>query len=65
MRFAAMMTGGVLGVVVLKLLMTMMAPLFGIAVGLLVMGLKVLFWGAIVYVVYRLFFRRRRETAEV
>ena len=65
MRFAAMMTGGVLGVVVLKLLMTMMAPLFGIAVGLLMMGLKVLFWGAIVYVVYRLFFRRRRETAEV
>jgi hypothetical protein len=64
MRFAAMMTGGVLGVVVLKLLMTMMAPLFGIAVGLLLMGLKVMFWGAIVYVVYRIFFRRRRDHAE-
>ena len=65
MRFAAMMTGGVLGVVVLKLLLTMKAPLFGMAVGLLMLGLKVLFWGAIVWVVYRLFFRKRRETAEV
>ncbi|NNF37806.1 MAG: hypothetical protein HKN71_04010, partial [Gemmatimonadetes bacterium] len=53
------------GVVVLKLLLTMMAPLFGMAVGLLMLGLKVLFWGAIAYVVYRVFFRKRRETAEV
>jgi hypothetical protein len=65
MRFAAMMTGGVLGVVVLKLLLTMMAPLFGMAVGLMMLALKVMFWGAIVWVVYRLFFRKRREAAEV
>ena len=65
MRFGAMMAGGVLGVVMLKLLLALLAPVFGAAVGLMMMGLKVLFWGAVVWLVYRLFFRKRREPAEV
>lgn len=65
MRFGAMMAGGVLGLVILKLLAALMFPLLGALMGMMMMGLKVLFWLAIGYVVYRLFFRKRKETAEV
>lgn len=64
MRFGAMMAGGVLGVVLLKLLAALLMPLLGAVVGMMMVGIKVLFWLAIAYVVYRLFFRRRKEPAE-
>ncbi len=65
MRFGAMLAGGVLGLVGVKLLALVMAPMVGVVTGLLLMGLKALFWLTIAYVVYRIFFRRRRDSSEV
>lgn len=64
MRFGAMLAGGVLGLVGVKLLAVVMAPMVGVVVGMLLMGFKALFWLSIAYVVYRIFFRRRRHSAE-
>lgn len=65
MRFGAMAVSGVLGVVLLKVLAALLMPLLGAVAGMMMVGMKVLFWGAIAYVVYRIFFRRREKTAEV
>lgn len=65
MRFGAMMAGGVLGLVVMKLMGAFLIPLVGTAAALVMMGLKALFWLAIGYTIYRIFFRRRRDRAEV
>ena len=65
MRFGAMMVGGALGLVVMKLMAVLLFPLVGTAAAILMMGLKALFWLAIGYTVYRIFFRGRRERSEV
>ena len=65
MRYGAMAVGGVLGLVVLKMMGALFLPVFGVVVGMLFFGLKVLFWLAIGYVVYRIFFHKRRDPAEV
>lgn len=65
MRFGAMMASGVVGLVVLKLLAALMMPLLGTMVGVMMLGMKLLFWVAVGYVVYRVFFRRRCRSAEV
>lgn len=61
MRFGAMAASGVVGLLILKLLAAMLMPLLGTVVGMMMVGIKVMFWLAAAYVVYRLFFRRRRE----
>lgn len=65
MRFGAMMAGGVVGLVILKVLAALLMPLFGTMVGMMMLGMKLLFWVALGYVVYRVFFRRRCRSAEV
>ncbi len=65
MRFGAMMAGGVLGLVARKMMAALLIPLVGTVAAVLMLGLKALFWLAIGYTVYRVFFRRRRERAEV
>lgn len=65
MRFGAMMAGGVVGLVAMKLMAALLIPMVGVGAAVLMMGLKALFWLAIGYTVYRIFFRRRRERAEV
>ncbi len=65
MRFGAMMAGGVLGLVTLKLMAAFLIPLVGAAAAVLMLGLKALFWLAIGYTIYRVFFCRRRNRAEV
>lgn len=65
MRFGAMMAGGVLGLVAMKMMAALLIPLVGTVAAVLMLGLKALFWLAIGYTVYRVFFRRRRERAEV
>lgn len=56
-----MMAGGVVGLLLLKALMALFAPVFGTLVGVLLLGLKGLFWLAVAYLVYRLFFRGKCE----
>lgn len=61
MRFGAMAASGVVGLLILKLLAAMLMPLLGTVVGMMMVGIKVMFWLAAAYVVYRVFFKRRRE----
>lgn len=65
MRFGAMMAGGVLGLVAVKLMAAFLFPLVGVGAAVLMLGLKALFWLAIAYTIYRVFFRRRRDRAEI
>lgn len=62
--FGAMLVGGVTGIVLLKLLATLVFPLFGFMVGLVGMALKIVFWGAIAYFVWRLVKGPKRSRAE-
>ncbi len=65
MRYAAMFGGGVLGLVIMKLLAALLLPLLGTVFGMMLLGLKIVFWLALGYFVYRMFCRRRRDCAEV
>lgn len=65
MRFGAMMAGGVVGLLVLKLLAGLLMPILGTLIGVLMLGLKGAFWLAVGYLIYRLFFRKRRGYADV
>jgi len=62
--FGAMAIGGLAGIVALKLLATMLLPLFGLVFGVVGMLLKIGLWVAVGYVVYTLIKGRRREQAE-
>jgi hypothetical protein len=62
--FGALMVGGVAGIFILKLLATLLFPLFGFMVGIVGLALKVLFWAAIVYFVWRVLRGPRRSPAE-
>lgn len=62
--FGALMVGGVTGIVILKLLAMLVFPLFGFMVGLVGMALKIVFWGAIAWFVWRMLKGPRRSGAE-
>ena len=62
--FGAMAIGGLAGIVALKLLATMLLPLFGLVFGVVGMLLKIGLWVAVGYVVYTLIKGRRKEQAE-
>ena len=60
-NFAAITAGGVLGVLLLKLLASVFFPLLAMMVGVLMVGLKLLFFAAVAYFVYSMLFKRRKE----
>jgi hypothetical protein len=55
----ALFVGGVTGIVILKLLATLLFPLLGFMVGLVGMAFKIVLFGAIAYFVYTLLRGRR------
>jgi hypothetical protein len=57
--FGALFVGGVTGIVILKLLATLLFPLLGFMVGLVGMAFKIVLFGAIAYFVYTLLRGRR------
>lgn len=59
--FAAISAGGVLGILLFKLLATIFFPMLGLLIGILVTGVKLLLLAAVVYFVYSLIFKRRNE----
>lgn len=59
--FAAITAGGVLSVLLFKLLATIFFPIFGMLVGLIMTGVKLLLLAAVVYFVYSLIFKRRKQ----
>ena len=59
--FAAITAGGVLGVLVLKLLATLVLPILGMLVGLVMTGVKLVLMAAVAYFVYSLIFKRKRQ----
>lgn len=61
--FATLTVTGALGLLLFKFLATLLFPLFGIAVGLLVMTVKFALIAAVVFFVYSMI-KKRRE-AEV
>jgi hypothetical protein len=61
--FGALMVGGVAGLLIMKLLAALLFPLFGLMVGLVGTALKLLFWGAIAYFVWRMLKGPRRSEA--
>lgn len=62
--FGALMVGGVTGILILKLLASLVFPLLGFMVGIVGLALKLLFWAAIAYFVWRVLRGPRRSTAE-
>lgn len=62
--FGALFVGGVTGIVILKLLATLLFPLLGFMVGLIGMAFKIVLFGAIAYFVYTLLRGRRERRAE-
>lgn len=63
--FGALFIGGVTGIMILKLLFTLLFPLLGFIVGLFAMAMKIILFGAIAYFVYTLIRDRKRRGAEV
>lgn len=61
--FGALFVGGVTGIVILKLLATLLFPLLGFMVGLVGMAFKIVLFGAIAYFVYTLLRGRRDREA--
>lgn len=59
--FGALFVGGVTGIVILKLLATLLFPLLGFMVGLVGMVFKILLFGAIAYFVYTLIKDKRER----
>jgi hypothetical protein len=63
--FGALFVGGITGIVILKLLATLLFPLLGFMVGLVGMAFKIVLFGTIAYFVYTLLKGRRDRSAEV
>lgn len=61
--FAMLTMGGVAGVVLLKLLSTLLIPVLGLFFGLLVMTVKLALIAAVVFFVLSLLRRRKEERA--
>ena len=61
--FAAVTVSGVAGVVLFKLLATLLVPLLGMFLGLLAMTVKFAVIAAVGFFVYSMF-KRRKEAAE-
>jgi hypothetical protein len=62
--FAAITAGGVLSVLLLKLIAAVFFPVLGMIVGILMLGVKMMLLAIVVYVVYSLIFKRRKERSE-
>ncbi len=62
--FAALTVTGAAGIVLLKLLATVIFPLFGMFMGLLAMTVKLALVAAVIFFVYSMF-KKRREEADV
>lgn len=62
--FAAITAGGVLSVLLLKLIATIFLPILGMLVGLFATGVKLVLLAMVGYFVYSLIFKRRKERAE-
>jgi len=59
--FVGFAAGGVIALVVLKILAALFLPILGSLVALVAIGVKLLLLAAVVYFVYSLVFKRRRE----
>jgi hypothetical protein len=62
--FAALTVTGAAGIILLKLLATVIFPLFGMFMGLLAMTVKLALVAAVIFFVYSMF-KKRREEADV
>ena len=63
--FAAVTAGGVLTIALLKLFAAVVMPVVGLVLGVLATGVKLLFFAAVGYLIYALFFKRKRREGEV
>lgn len=61
--FAAVTVAGVTGIVLLKLLATLVIPLLGLFIGLMALTVKLGLIAAVVFFIFTMF-RKRREEAE-
>jgi hypothetical protein len=59
--FVGFAAGGVIALVVLKILAAFVLPILGSFVALVAVGLKLIVLAAVVYFAYTLFVKRRRE----
>lgn len=59
--FAALTVAGVAGIVLLKLLATLIFPLFGLLIGLLATTVKFALVAAVIFFVYSLIRKRKEE----
>jgi hypothetical protein len=57
--------GGAISIVLFKLLAALFLPLLGAFVGLLMMTVKLALVAAVIYFLYTVFFKRKRDEAEV
>jgi hypothetical protein len=63
--FAGLFAGGAIAILIFKILITLMMPLFGMMFGFLASAVKILLLVGVAYLVYSLIFKRRKEEAEV
>ena len=54
---------GLAGFAIWKVLWLLLLPLFGALLGLAMIGVKVLLFALVIFAIWRLFFRPRREPA--
>ena len=61
--FAALTVTGAVGIVLLRLLATVIVPIFGMVLGLLAMTVKLALVAAVVFFVYSMFKKRKEADA--
>ncbi|MEJ2206470.1 MAG: hypothetical protein P8170_20450 [Gemmatimonadota bacterium] len=61
--FAALTVTGAVGIVLLRLLATVIVPIFGMVLGLLAMTVKLALVAAVVFFVYTMFKKRKEADA--
>ena len=59
--FAGIVVGGTVTLLIFKLLATLVLPLLGAMIGLVLMVIKWVVLAMVAYFVYSMFFKRRRE----
>lgn len=59
--FAALTVSGVVGILLFKLLATLIVPLLGVFVGLMAMTVKFALIAAVIFFVYSMIKKKRRE----
>lgn len=63
--FAALSVGGVIGVMLLKLLASLLMPAIGVLIGLMVTAFKLLLFALVAYFIYSLVRKRKKEEEQV